>query len=120
MTKKSKTKPKLKEYDSLDVRYAQKLRKQGLSIRKIGKQLDIPKSVIGRWMKEGERVYIQKYDFRDVKRKVKGNMTQKDLKKFRKMEHNIIHKPIGRQSELTVEYYDDDDGEGGYFYATSS
>lgn len=117
MSKKSK--PKSKEYDSLDVRYAQKLRKKGLSIRKIGKQLNIPKSVIGRWIKEDERTYIRKYDFRDVKRKVKSNMSQKDFETFQKMEHNILHAPIGRQSELTVEYYDDDDGEGGYYSVNS-
>lgn len=117
MTKKKKS---VKEYSSTDVRGVKWLRTTtGKSIRAIAKETGIPKSVIGRWIKEDEIVYVRKYDFRDVKRKVRENLTKKDYEKFLKIENKILHNPIGKQSELTIEYYDDDDGEGGYYSVNS-
>lgn len=117
MTKKKKT---IKEYSSTDVRGVKWLRATtGKSVRAIAKETGIPKSVVGRWIKEDEIVYIRKYDFRDVKRKVRYNLSKEDYEKFLKVENKILHNPIGKQSELTIEYYDDDDGEEGYFTVTS-
>ena len=107
-----------KEYSSNQVKAAHIIRKTtGHSIRRIAKDMKIPKSVIGRWIKEDEKIYVRKYDFRDVKRKVKKNLSQKDYETFSKMEHRILHAPISEQSELTIEYYDDD--EDGYYSVIS-
>jgi hypothetical protein len=114
------TKKTTKEYDSVDVRYVLKQRNTTKkSIRQIAKDTNIPKSVIGRWVKEDKMVYIRKYDFRDVRRQVSKKLSQKDIEVFMKLEHRILKEPIGRQSELTIEWYDDDDGESGYYSAVS-
>lgn len=110
MTKKKK---QTKEYSSDQVKAVFTIRKTtNHSIRSIAKMMGIPKSVVGRWVKHDpddkrQMKYIRKYDFRDVKRKVKTNMSKKDLEIFMNMENRILHAPIATQSELTVEWYDD-------------
>ena len=125
MTKKKKTNVRskvrtTKEYSSEDVKGVKWIRAStGKSIRQIAKETGIPKTVVGRWVKEAPIVYIRKYDFRDVKRKARQKLSKEDYEIFQKMEHRILKEPIGRQGELTIEWYDDDDGEGGYYSTTS-
>lgn len=101
------TKKKTKEYTIEDVKSVKRLRERtGESVRKIAKRLSIPKSVVGRWIKEPVK-YAQKYSFRDAKRR-KPWLTERDRRRFLKMEQRILNEPIKKQCDLIIVVDDDD------------
>ena len=79
----------------------------GLSVRKVGRDLNIPKSVIGRWFKDPD-LYTQKMQFKAAgKGKVIGGASEKDMKSFRRFRERILKDPIGEQRKLRIHYDDD-------------
>lgn len=102
-----------REYDISDVRLVKDTKaKTGQSIRAIAKNLGYPKSVVGRWVKDPIE-YGRKYSFRDAKRK-KPWLTEKERRKFMRMEHQILHEPIRKQSDFIITVDDDDTYTLGY------
>ena len=92
-------------------------REYGLSIRRIAKDLGIPKSTIGRWVKDPD-YFRQNMQFKTVGRKIKEHpehLIKRDTKqgrlsdydKYRKFKERILKNPIGRQRELEVTYNDE-------------
>ena len=98
-----------KEYNERQVDIVTGLQKEfGMSVRKIAKETGIPKSVIGRWVKDPVK-WRRQYSFRDGYREVKSRMNKTLFKKFQKAQDRILNKPHGKQSTLKIKFIDDDD-----------
>lgn len=82
------------------------------SIRSLGKFYDIPKSVVGRWVKE-PKVWKEKYRF-NAPEKVKKGMSEKrrlSLKKFHKKVADAKKVDPDKYKGLMIRYTEDDDYE---------
>jgi hypothetical protein len=118
---KSKPKPEIRlkrQYDIGDIEHAEELKilYPKASIRDIGKELNISKSVIDRWLRNPEDS-IRKLQAKEIKVQIpKGKKyvnqfgrvktdteVKESLDKFVK---KIRSKPIGRQNKLTLKYSD--------------
>lgn len=100
----------VKQYTSQNVEDVLASRRLGFSIREISKKTKIPKSVIGRWIKEPDKS-IQKSQIREIR----GKLTPKAKKHIDKFLKKVVNKPKGKQASLRVKAQKIDGIEtGGY------
>lgn len=108
---------KMTIYTSRQVKSISELRELwGWSIRKIGKETKVPKSVVGRWIKDPQ-LWIEKYDLAEGQRK-KASWSPKRKLAWEKFHEKILKREKkaekikdGTYKGMQVRYDEDDDFE---------
>lgn len=93
-----------REYTIKEIRAVVAEHKAGKSIRNISEFWDIPKSVVGRWVKDPEH-WKQTYRFRDVERKIQDPERRA---KYRRAVHKFRSEPE-KYADIEADYIEEGD-----------